>query len=248
MTPPSSNRRRANLGRTTAIAFGWALSAAAFAAGGPADAQAAPGPYPVMAPIAQYRMAKSDEIALARSAAPPSISSDADVMTLGDRGYETAVKGKNGFVCVVERSWANEVGDAEFWNPKVRSPICFNPASVRSVLPTYLMQTEWVLGGVSGPQLVERIKAAIADRRIAPPEVGAMCYMMSKDGYLNDAGGHWHPHLMFFLPHDAHSPPAWGANLPGVPVEGGVVGLDPASIYFVIVSKWSDGTPATMGM
>ena len=232
-----------------AIPLGAALSACLIAAG-PATAQAAaPAPYQTMAPVAQYRMAsQADEIALARSAAPPSISGDADVMTLGDHGYETAVKGKNGFVCIVERSWANDVGDAEFWNPKIRGPICFNPASARSVLPTYLQQTTWVLAGATKAQLVERIKAAIADRRIAPPEVGAMCYMMSKDGYLNDAGGHWHPHLMFFLPHDAHSPPAWGANLPGVPVAGGDAGLDPASVYFVIVAKWSDGTPATMGM
>jgi hypothetical protein len=248
MTPYSSNRRGAALGRTPGIAVGCALSAALLAAARPIDAQAAPTPYPAMAPMAEYQMTKSDEVALARSAAPPSISSDADVMTLGDHGYETAVKGANGFVCIVERSWANDVGDAEFWNPKIRAPICFNPVSAHSVLPTYLMQTEWVLAGVSGPQLVERTKAAIAAGRIAPPEVGAMCYMMSKDGYLNDSGGHWHPHLMFFLPHDAHSPPAWGANLPGAPVEGGSVGLDPASVYFVLVAKWSDGTPSTMGM
>lgn len=203
-----------------------------------------------MAPIAQYRMAsQADEIALARSAAPPSISNDADVMTLGDHGYETAVKGKNGFVCIVERSWANDPGDAELWNPKVRAPICFNPVSVRSVLPTYLMQTQWALAGASRAQIAERFKAAIAAKRIVPPEVGAMCYMMSRDGYLGDgAGGHWHSHVMFFLPHGARGPAQWGANLPGVPVMGGHAGLDPASVYYVLVAKWSDGTPSDMAM
>jgi hypothetical protein len=232
------------------MAFGTLLSASLTGAVGPASAQAAAAPYQTMAPIAQYRIAsQSDEIALARSAAPPSLSKDADVMTLGDKGYETAVKGKNGFVCIVERSWASDFGDAEFWNPKERAPICFNPASVRSVLPTYLQQTKWVLAGATKPQLIERTKAAIAAGRIVPPEVGAMCYMMSKDGYLGDAaGGHWHPHLMFFLPHDAKGPADWGANLPGVPVAGGDVGLDPASVYFVVVSKWSDGTLWTIGM
>ena len=229
------------------VALAAALSAAAAGVARPASAQAAPAPYQTMAPIAQYRIAsQADEIALARSAAPPSISKDADVMALGDEGYETVVKGKNGFVCIVERSWASDFGDAEFWNPKERAPICFNPASVRSVLPTYLQQTAWVLAGATKAQLVERTKAAIAAGRIVPPEVGAMCYMMSKDGYLNDEGGHWHPHLMFFLPHDAKGPADWGANLPGVPVAGGDVGLDPASVYFVVVSKWSDGTPWTM--
>jgi hypothetical protein len=235
-------------GAAGAIAFSVVLSAALVSDAGPAKAQAAPAPYPDMAPMAQYRIAKSDEIALARSAAPPSISNDANVLTLGDRGYETAVKGKNGFVCIVERSWAKDFTDAEFWNTKVRAPICFNAVSARSVLPTYLMQTEWLLAGASKAQLEARTKAAIAAGRIAPPEVGAMCYMMSKDGYLGDAGGHWHSHLMFFLPHDAHGPADWGANLPGVPVEGGDAGLDPASVYFVLVAKWSDGTASAMAM
>ena len=59
-----------------------------------------------MAPIEQYLMAnRNAEIALAQSAGPESISREAEVLVLGRHGYETAVKGKNGFVCVVERSW-----------------------------------------------------------------------------------------------------------------------------------------------
>jgi hypothetical protein len=81
-----------------------------------------------MAPLAQYQMATvADETALARSAAPTSISGDADVLTLGSNGYETAVKGKNGFVCLVQRSWAAGFGEAEFWNPKLRAPISSTP-------------------------------------------------------------------------------------------------------------------------
>jgi hypothetical protein len=211
-------------------------------------AQAAKAAYPSMAPIAQYRMAsQAEEIDLARSAAPPSVSNDAEILTLGARGYETAVKGKNGFVCIVERAWASDFEDAEFWNPKQRGPICFNPASVRSVLPTYLKRTEWVLAGVSKADMVERTKAAIAAKEIAEPEVGAMCYMMSKGGYLGDAaGGHWHPHLMFFLPRSEAA--AWGANLPGSPVLGGGGGLEPGTVVFTIVPNWSDGTPAPMAM
>ncbi len=163
-------------------------------------------------------------------------------MTLGERGYETAVKGGNGFVCVVERSWASGLDDAEFWNPKERAPICFNAASARSVLPTYLERTKWVLAGASKAEIVERIKAAIAAKVITPPEVGAMCYMMSKDGYLNDsAGGPWHPHLMFFLPRTEAA--AWGANLAGGPVKGGGGGLEPLSVFFTLAPNWSDGTP-----
>src|SRR5580698_4565536 len=69
-------------------------------------------PYPSMAAVAQYHMPNRDEeIALARSAAPASISNDAEILVLGDRGYETAVKGKNGFVCLVERAWLASLDD-----------------------------------------------------------------------------------------------------------------------------------------
>lgn len=207
--------------------------------------------YPNAAPIAAYRMARqADEVALARSAAPPSISNDAEIMTMGAAGYETAAKGKNGFVCLVERSWANEPHNVEFWNPKVRGPLCFNPAAVRSVMPTYLERTKWVLAGASKDEIVRRTKAAIAAGGIRPPENGAMSYMMSKDGYLGDeAGGHWHPHLMLFMPRDARGKtPDWGADLPGSPVLSGGPGIDPAALYFIPIAKWSDGTMAVMGM
>ena len=183
---------------------------------GPLHAQDAKAQYPDMAPIDQYRIANpADEIAMARSAAPPSIPSDADVLVLGAHGYETAAKGKNGFACIVERSSANHFDDAEFWNPKVRGPICFNPASVRSVLPAYLKRTDWILSGLSKDQVLDRVKAAVTSNAITPPELGSMCYMLSKQGYLNDAAGHWHPHLMFFFPHTADS--AWGQILPVLP-------------------------------
>ena len=198
--------------------------------------------YPAMAPIEQYLIAsKSEEVALARSAAPSPISNDAEILTLGIRGYETAAPGKNGFTCIVERAWANDFDSAEFWNPKVRAPFCFNAASARSVLPAYLRRTEWVLAGASKAEMLDRTRAALAGKKITAPEIGAMCYMMSRGGHLNDADGHWHPHLMFFLPPTESA--AWGANLPGVPMFGGGVGLEPVSVFMTPVPNWSDGTP-----
>lgn len=209
---------------------------------GATSAQDAKAQYPAMASLEQYRIANpSDEIALARSAAPISISGDADVLVLGAHGYETAVKGKNGFACIVQRSWATNFDDAEFWNFKIRAPVCFNPASVRSVLSPYLKRTEWILAGVSKPELLERIKASIAANTFPAPEAGSMCYMLSKQGYLGDAVGHWHPHLMFFFPRTADS--AWAANLPGSPVLSSQANPDPVTVFFIAVIKWSDGTP-----
>jgi hypothetical protein len=209
---------------------------------GALPARAAAPAYPAMAPIEQYRFAAvSDEVALARSAAPPSISNDAEVLTLGARGYDVAASGKNGFACIVERSWANDFGDGDFWNPKVRAPICFNPSAARSVLPEYLVRTQWVLSGANLPQLIEREKAAVAAKQIVVPESGAMCYMMSKLGYLgDDVGGPWHPHLMFFFPPTAAA--QLGANEPGSPVITFPADILPVSVFLVPVAKWSDGT------
>jgi len=216
------------------------------AAIGPAAGVEPKTPYPNMAPLAQYRMSRSAEIALARSAAPASIANDAAILMLGDGGSETAVKGKNGFVCVVERSWAKDFDDVDFWNPKVRGPTCFNPAAARSVLAEYLRRTRWVLAGVSKPEMLARTKAALAAKTVVAPEAGAMCYMMSKQGYLSDADGHWHPHLMFFLTHTDGA--TWGADLADSPVFSAQDDLEHVTTFMVPVTAWSDGTPAAMEM
>src|SRR5579863_733453 len=173
-------------------------------------------PYPAMAPLDQYLIPdQAAEIALARSAAPASISDGADVMVLGKQGYTTVVKGTNGFVCEVDRSWGAGSTDPEFWNPKVRSPICFNPAAARGSLPVYLMKTKLVLAGKSKAEIVRAINAAFDRKELHALEAGAMCYMLSKQQYLADKVHNWHPHLMFFIPGDAEK--SWGANLPGSP-------------------------------
>ena len=214
----------------------------------PAPAQQAAAPpaaqmtaYTTMQPLAQYTMSPGDEIALARSAAPASISADAEVLVLGNRGYETAVEGKNGFVCLVERSWANHFDSEEFWNPRMRGPDCYNPPAARTVLPPYLKRTEWVLAGVSKPELISRTKAALLSKEFVDPAPGSLSYMMSVQGHLNEAAGHWHPHVMVFVPRAT----AAGANLPESPVfaqEGD--DTDPVTILMVTVRKWSDGSPA----
>lgn len=193
---------------------------------------------------AQYRIAsEADEIALARSAAPPSISADATILTLGVHGYRTAVKGTNGFVCVVERSWANEFGDAEFWDPKIRAPICYNAPAARSVLPEYLQRTAWLMGGMSASDAEARTRAAIAAGKIGAPETGAMAYMLSKHGYLSEhPPGPWRPHLMFFVPRMKSD--VWGANASDGVVFGGPAKSEALSVFLVPVSKWSDGTRA----
>lgn len=205
------------------------------------QAQTVKAAYPAMAPLDQYLTADvSSEIALARSAAPASISDAAEVMVLGPQGYTTAVKGTNGFLCVVERSWGAPTDEPEFWNPKVRAPHCFNPPAAKTFLPMFLMKTKLVLAGKSKPEIVAAIASALDKKDLPALEPGAICFMMSKQQYLNDRGKSWHPHLMFFVPGDAAK--SWGADLPGSPVIAADDPQERATIFMVVVGKWSDGS------
>jgi hypothetical protein len=203
-------------------------------------------PYPSMAPLDQYLMDdRNAEIALARSAAPPSVSGDATVLVLGRHGYETAVEGKNGFICIVERAWMGAFDSPEFWNPKNRGPSCFNPAAARTVLPITLMRTKLVLAEKSKAEIEESMKAAVEKKELPEVAPDAMTYMLSKQGHLNDSAGHWVPHLMFYVPlKDAKT---WGAGAPDSPIlvnphfNGAP---EPVTEFMVPVSEWSDGTPA----
>jgi hypothetical protein len=207
-----------------------------------AHAQTGKAPYPVMASLQQYLIPdEKAEIALARSAAPASISDAAEVMVLRRDGYATAVKGSNGFVCIVERSWGKSTDDPEFWNSKVRAPHCFNAAASRTFLTIYLKKTNLVLAGKSKAQILEATTSALQGRELPALAPGAMCYMMAKRQYLSDDDMSWHPHLMFFVSGDAVK--SWGANLPGSPV---IAANDPeerVTIFMVLAGTWSDGTP-----
>lgn len=200
-----------------------------------------------MAPIRAYLMpGRAQEIALARTAAPPAISMHATVLVLGAHGYFTAVPGRNGFVCLVTRSWdaSVTVNRARFWNPNFRIPMCFNAQGSQTVLAEYLRTTGWALAGASRSEIGAREKAAWADGTLKPPGAGAICYMMSKDSWgVGGNPGPWRPHLMFYFP--ARHTPNWGANLPGTPVLASVSsGNAETRVMVVVVPFWSDGSPA----
>jgi hypothetical protein len=201
--------------------------------------------YPSMAPLEEYLMPdRNAEIALGRSAAPESISRDATVLVLGRHGYEKAVDGKNGFICLVERGWMSPSDAPEFWNPKIRGPICFNPPAARSVLPSTYKRTEMVLARKTRAEIIDGNKAEFEKGELPALEAGAMSYMMSKDAYLTDNGDHNLAHLMFYTP--PVEPGVWGADLPKSPVmlNPQFKGVQPINVFVVPVAWWSDGTPA----
>ena len=217
-------------------------------------AAAAPAPYATMAPISAYLMDRSQEIALARSAAPASISKDATILVLTHTGYQTAIPGSNGFVCWVGRGFVGASDAPERWNPKIRAADCENPPAARSVIPLIELRTAMVLAGRTDAETLARIKSALATHAIPPLESGAMSYMMSKSSYLTDQGEHDMPHLMFFVADK--NPADWGANAADTPIIGGnywfftpgheaeAAGLPPLSVFLTGVATWSDGTPA----
>jgi len=218
----------------------------------PSQAQDLRTQYPHRLAIEQYLMGRNDEIALAKSAAPESISRDATVLVLGRHGYETSIQGNNGFICMVERGWVGSFDWPEMWNPKIRGADCLNPPAARSILPWAEIRTEMVLDGRSMPEIIARIRVALSKREVPALEPGAMSYMMSKGSYLTDQDDHNGPHLMFYEP--VTNGGSWGAGMPGSPVGSAsywfvsekpkqeLNGFPPIRIFTVELGKWSDGT------
>lgn len=241
-------------GRVRSILLSAFMLVAASSTPWPAAAQDAKQTYVSMAPVEQYLMDRNAEIALARSAAPDAISRDATVLVLGGHGYETAVEGKNGWVCMVERGWMGTFDSPEFWNPKIRGANCLNPPAAQSMLPLVYKRTELLLAGHSKVEAIAAIKAAWDKKELPALKPGTVCYMMSKSSYLTDNDGHNGPHLMFYEP--AKDDATWGANMPNSPVLSvnywylsaqtypQLKSFPPIRVFAVVVDKWSDGTRA----
>lgn len=206
------------------------------------------GSYERMAPPSKYLMTdRQAEVSLAQSAAPPAISLHATILVLAPHGYETAKKGSNGFTCLVERSWMSPFSSTEFWNWKMRGPICYNPSASRTILLYTLRRSDRALSGQTKTQMLDGIRAAVAAKELPTPEPGSMSYMLSKQGNLGDGNGAWRPHLMFYAPQPdaANGGASWGANLPGSPVVFDTshrIVPEPETIFMVPVARWSDGT------
>jgi hypothetical protein len=196
-----------------------------------------------MAPLPQYLMPRDAEISLARSAAPKSVSDAAEIFVLTESGFQTAVRGTNGFVCMVARSWSADWDDPDFWDPRVHAPICYNAVAAKSQVAATIKRTQVVLAGGSKTQIFNSIKAAVDGGELPTAEVGSMSYMLSKGTYLSNRDGRWLPHLMFYM--SEIDPKSWGAGLPESPIFGIQHPEEHLTVFVVPVSKWSDGTLAT---
>src|ERR1700692_332012 len=84
--------RRSHMKNVASLALASLLASCAVAFGQASQADT----YPTMAPIAKYLMpSAAAEIAMARTAAPASVSADAEILVLTTSGYVVAANGKN---------------------------------------------------------------------------------------------------------------------------------------------------------
>ena len=161
---------------------------------------------PKYPPFSEYMMTPEAELALARSAAPASVSAHATVKVLTAAGYNVAAQGDNGFVCIVMRGWAGPTyTPAQFrdlvYDAGVRAPICFNPPAARQVLPYYELRSKLGMAGKTPDQISEGVQAAYARGQLPRRDEVSFAYMWSADQNLGTGIGHWHPHMMIFAPY-----------------------------------------------
>jgi hypothetical protein len=200
----------------------WLLLASLHASTGRAE-----GPkYP---PISEYMMARDAEIALARSAAPASISDHATIKILTKSGYEVAREGDNGVVCMVMRGFsAPTYTPAQFrdlvYDPTVHAPICFTPPAARSVMPYYELRTKLAMEGKGPDQIAEGLQAAYIKGELPRRDAVSFAYMWSAHQHLGPGIGAWHPHMMVFAPYYDNAMVggnAFGTPLPQVTDDAG---------------------------
>lgn len=189
-------------------------------------------------PLSEYMMAQEDEIALARSAAPDSVSAHATVEVLTSTGYQVAALGDNGFVCMVMRGWAGAptfspapVREIIVYSSKVRAPICFDPVASRTVRPYHEFRARLGIAGKDADAIASEVATAYATGKLPKREGVAFAYMWSADMNLGPGIGAWHPHVMIYTPYYTNA--MLGGNSPSVGTPS--VGDDEGTAFAVTV-------------
>ena len=169
-------------------------------------------------PLSEYMMPQDAEVALAKSAAPQNISDRATIKVLTTSGYQVVHQGDNGFVCMGMRGFtgAPTFTPAQLrglvYDSKTRAPICFDPQAAKTVIPYYELRTKLGLEGKTPDQITECVQAAYAKGEIPKRDSVSFAYMWSADQVLGPVG-HWHRHMMVYLPYYENS--MLGNNDPG---------------------------------
>lgn len=177
----------------------------------------------------------TEEIALARSAAPSSISADARVLALTDTGYATIAEGSSPVTCVVNRSWDRSV-----------EPHCYDPEGAATVMQIELRRNYLRHIGRPEDEIAKELALGLVSGKYRLPSRPALTYMMSAQQVLyDDSGkyaGRWRPHLMIYYPNLSNKAMA----LPATPdMRVGMVDGDGGteSSLIIIMGAFVDVTP-----
>jgi hypothetical protein len=186
---------------------------------------------------------RAAEVALARTAAPAHVSDSATVLVLERTGYVEAVRGTNGFTCVVIRPpFILDARDSTAWETRARAPHCFNPAATVSILEEMKLRSRLVMAGTPPEEIARQVTRALERRTIPAPGPTAMAYMQSKHQWLFAEDPDWHPHVMFYYPGGTDLK-VFGADRSfTIPVINGTEPRLTWQVILVPVPQWSDGT------
>lgn len=147
------------------------------------------------------------QIALAKSAAPPDVTDHATIMVLGKNGYEVAVKGTNGFTCLVLRQYLNTL-----------EPECYDAEGSRTTLQTDLFIEQQRARGVSDAEIEKAIDAGYKNGKFKAPAKAGIVYMMSPHNRVFDPEAKkvisFPGHLMFYAPYATKATVGSGKGAP----------------------------------
>jgi hypothetical protein len=134
------------------------------------------------------------QVALAESAAPPAVASDASVYVLGPNGYRKVRAGRNGFTCLVSRERRDTL-----------EPECFDAEGTATVVPVRLFVEARRAAGAGDEAIEREVEEGYRTGRFTAPRKPGLVYMLSPHNYVFDPERrqiiHFPGHLMFYAPY-----------------------------------------------
>jgi len=174
--------------------------------------------------LSGYMMEEAEELRMAATAAPGAVTGGASYYVLTDEGFVLRIQGDNGWHCFVERAFFVRAANGDAYDPRVRAPHCINEEGAATRMQEVFLRARLALDGLDQDAVDAEVNKAFQSGALRPPAGFAMTYMMSPEQWLGEGAGHWHPHLMFWVPYleNAHvgGNPPMGA-LPFIGSESG---------------------------
>lgn len=180
------------------------------------------GTGPLFGQTAEYpTLTTEQELRLALSAGPLTVSRSADVYLMGDTGFRQAMEGSNGWACLVVRA----AGDK-----RQLAPHCLNPYAAESVLPAFLREAELQARGMGAEAISAEMTRQFASGELPTPSGPAYAYMLSEGQRIGPQAGKFRPHFMLYMPY----------------VTNEAIGGDPSQMQFPFVGPFENHPLATV--